>query len=80
MGGVDALVNVAGINFTDTLERTSLKDWNEVIAVNLTSAFLGVKEFVADLRAVAGSVVIVSSVLGVTGRRTMLPIRPRREA
>lgn len=68
MGGVDALVNVAGINFTTTVEKTSLEDWQRVLSVNLTSVFIGVKTLLADLRQSQGSIVIVSSVLGVAGR------------
>jgi NAD(P)-dependent dehydrogenase (short-subunit alcohol dehydrogenase family) len=68
MGGIDALVNVAGANFVAPLVGTTEEDWNRVIGVNLTGAALGVQCAFADLVASRGSVVNVSSVLGVAGR------------
>jgi 3-oxoacyl-[acyl-carrier protein] reductase len=39
-GAVDILVNNAGINRTRPFSELTLEDWNETIAINLTSAFL----------------------------------------
>ena len=39
-GGIDILVNNAGIIQYDTVERTSLKDWQRILAINLTGPFL----------------------------------------
>src|SRR6266702_1663067 len=41
VGRLDVLVNNAGILREATLAETTLDMWNEVIAVNLTGAFLG---------------------------------------
>jgi 3-oxoacyl-[acyl-carrier protein] reductase len=39
-GTVDILVNNAGISRTQPLDEIRKEDWDELIAVNLTSAFL----------------------------------------
>lgn len=38
-GAIDILVNNAGIGYTNPLSETSLTDWQQVININLTSAF-----------------------------------------
>lgn len=68
MGGIDALVNVAGIGFTAPMLETTDSDWNRVLGVNLMGAALGMRFAFADLIASRGSIVNVSSVLGVAGR------------
>jgi NAD(P)-dependent dehydrogenase (short-subunit alcohol dehydrogenase family) len=68
LGGVDAVVNVAGTNFVAPLVETTDDDWKRVLGVNLLGAALGVQCAYADLVASRGSVVNVSSVLGVAGR------------
>src|SRR5687767_3136853 len=40
MGRIDLLINNAGIGITATVMRTTLEDWNKVIAVNATGTFL----------------------------------------
>jgi 3-oxoacyl-[acyl-carrier protein] reductase len=59
MGGLNALVNNAGIfkdgmlvkpdKETGAVKRMSLKDWNAVIAVDLTGPFLCTREFSAKM-------------------------------
>ncbi len=39
-GRLDVLVNAAGIEIEETIEHTSLEDWNRVFAVNVTGMFL----------------------------------------
>ncbi len=39
-GGIDVLVNCAGIGAAGALDEMSIESWNQVIAVNLTGAFL----------------------------------------
>ncbi len=62
------LVNNAGIAKTKLLLDTSFRDWNEVIALNLTAPFLCTKEVLPYmLRAEYGRIINVSSIWGITG-------------
>lgn len=67
-GGFDALVYCAGTNPTAAIvQETTYHDWVETIAINLTGAFLCLKEAIPILRRrPAGSVVIVSSIFGLS--------------
>lgn len=65
-GGVDVLINNLGIaGPTAPIEETSLEDWHETIAVNLTSAFLAIRGAVPLMKQRGGgSIINVGSVLG----------------
>ncbi len=67
-GRLDILVNNAGIVRMAPLDETSLEAWNEVIDVNQTGVFLGVKHAVPAMRrAGGGSIVNISSIAGLVG-------------
>lgn len=70
-GGVDVVVNCAGLQILGTTEQTSLESWNEVIQVNVTGAFLISKFALPSMRRRGGgSIVNVSSIHArVTGQR-----------
>jgi NAD(P)-dependent dehydrogenase (short-subunit alcohol dehydrogenase family) len=64
-GGVDVLVNNAGIITYDLPHEVTLEDWNRVIAVNQTGTWLGMREVIPSmLRRGSGSIVNVSSIWG----------------
>jgi NAD(P)-dependent dehydrogenase (short-subunit alcohol dehydrogenase family) len=44
LGGLDSLVNAAGILRAAHTHQTSTEQWNQIIAVNLTGTFLVVRE------------------------------------
>ncbi len=68
LGPVEILVNNAGITRDDLLLRMSADQWDEVVRVNLRSAYLCTKAALRGmLRAKWGRVVCVSSVAGVAG-------------
>jgi NAD(P)-dependent dehydrogenase (short-subunit alcohol dehydrogenase family) len=71
-GPVGVLVSNAYTVDVAPAGETSLASWERQIAVTLTGTFLGVKALLPDLRANAGSVVVVSSVHALVG----LPGRP----
>ena len=50
MGGLDILVNAAGIEIEKTIEATSLDEWNRIFAVNVTGTFLACREALPLLR------------------------------
>ncbi|WP_104167268.1 glucose 1-dehydrogenase [Cryobacterium sp. N22] len=67
-GGLDVLVNNAGIVNFGPIEEYTLESWNTIIAVNLTGVFLGIKAAVPMIiRSKAGSIINVSSTAGLQG-------------
>lgn len=44
LGGIDVLVNAAGILRSAHTHQTTLDLWNQVIGVNLTGTFLMIRE------------------------------------
>lgn len=49
-GACDVLINNAGINNRKPIEEMSLDEWNEMIAVNLTGAFIMSRAFVPGMK------------------------------
>lgn len=69
-GSVDVLVNNAGAAHSAPLAKTSLEDWNRVLAVNATGTFLCTRAFLSGmLERNRGSIVNVASVAGLAGGR-----------
>ncbi|MGW4486270.1 SDR family NAD(P)-dependent oxidoreductase [Amycolatopsis sp. NPDC004368] len=58
LGGLDVLVNAAGILQAAHTHETSLEFWNRIVAVNLTGTFLVTREALPALIAAGKSVVI----------------------
>ena len=67
-GGVDVLVNNAGISYIGLLQDMSSEDWERMLHVNLTSVFNCCKLSIPYMvRQKQGKIVNVSSVWGVVG-------------
>mgnify|MGYP003310416140 CR=1 FL=1 len=67
-GGVDVLVNNAGITRDNLLMRLSEDDWDQVLAINLKGAFNTCKAASRQmLKQRGGRIVNVTSVVGLTG-------------
>ena len=67
-GRVDVLINNAGILRWERMLETSFESWNEVIAVNQTGVFLGMKAVAPQMiEQHSGSIVNISSVGGLRG-------------
>jgi 3-oxoacyl-[acyl-carrier protein] reductase len=68
LGGVDVLVNNAGLARDGLLLRLKPEDWDAVLAVNLTAAFHTTRAVLRTMvRRRSGSIVNVSSLAGVVG-------------
>ena len=68
MGGLDILVNTAGITRDGLLMRMKDEDWDDVVAVNLTAAFRLSRAAVKGMmRRRFGRIVNIGSVVGTTG-------------
>ena len=57
-GRLDVVINCAGILRISPLEETSEKDWNEVLQVNLTGAFLVTKAAFRAMREQGGGSIV----------------------
>lgn len=66
-GGVDVLVNNAGIAILATIENTSLEQWELINRVNSTSVFLGCKYGIAAMKERGGSIINMSSTAALVG-------------
>ncbi|NNG16025.1 MAG: glucose 1-dehydrogenase [Gemmatimonadales bacterium] len=63
-GGLDLLVNAAGILTTGTWETTGLDDWDRMLDINLRSVFDLTRRAIPQLKESRGAIVNVSSVTG----------------
>ena len=64
-GGLDVLVNNAGVGIVEPLPDVTLESWRKSMAVNADGVFLGTKHAMAAMRA-GGSIINISSILGIT--------------
>jgi 3-oxoacyl-[acyl-carrier protein] reductase len=68
LGGIDVVVNNAGITRDGLVMSMKLDDWDQVLATNLRSAFLCSKAALRPmLRQRKGRIINVTSVIGLTG-------------
>ena len=67
-GGIDILVNAAGIGRAARLEEIEEDEWQRVLTVNLTGAFNTVKAALPHLLVRPGTVVNVASSAGMRGQ------------
>ncbi len=64
MGGVDVLINAAGVIKSGSIESTSMDVWDQMMNINLRSVFHLMKLAAPHLERVRGNIVNVSSVTG----------------
>lgn len=68
LGPPSILVNNAGIGIPRSIEEVTEKDWNDTIAVNLTSAFLMIQAVLPGMRTLEwGRIISLSSVAAQLG-------------
>ncbi len=77
-GGLDVLVNSAGVGIAGTIADTSTKAWDLQQGVNLRGAFLVTREALPHLRTTKGYVVNLASIAGPCQRRGLPPTEHQR--
>lgn len=70
-GGLNIVVNNAGVALVGTAEDTTLEDWRALMAVNLDGVFLGTKHGIRAMKGGKGSIINLSSIEGLVGDPTL---------
>ena len=73
LGGLDVLCNVAGILAFEDFRRTTLEQWNRILAVNLTGTFLVCREALPHLLERGGNIVNTASTAALAGHPWTAP-------
>jgi NAD(P)-dependent dehydrogenase (short-subunit alcohol dehydrogenase family) len=66
-GGLHGLLNAAGVGVRNSIEDCTLAEYRQVNDVNSLGTFLGCKTAIAAMKQSGGSIVNISSVLGLRG-------------
>ena len=66
-GGLDVVVNNAGIGQSGSLEEMTVEEWQTVIDVNLSGVMYGSRTAMPHLREADGCIVNVASIFGLVG-------------
>jgi NAD(P)-dependent dehydrogenase (short-subunit alcohol dehydrogenase family) len=66
-GGVDAVVNNAGIAMMGDIESCTHEQWQRTLDVNLTAVMLGTRKAVARMKRCGGAIVNMASIEGLIG-------------
>lgn len=68
MGGLDILINNAGITRDNLLMRMKDEDWKKVLDINLTSCFKACRAAIKSMMSKRyGKIINIASIVGVTG-------------
>ncbi len=68
-GGLNILVNNAGIAIVGSVEDATLEDWQRTQNVNLDAVFMGTREAIRVMKSGSGSIINISSIEGIIGEQ-----------
>jgi len=71
LGGLDILVNAAGILFATSIEDSTEEIWNQTLDINLKGTFFCSKYAIPALRKSGGNIVNVASDAGLIGEKEL---------
>lgn len=66
-GGLDVLVNNAGVLFSASIEDTQLERWRWLMSINCDGVFLGARAAIRVMKGKGGSIINISSIAGLVG-------------
>ena len=66
-GGLDIMVNNAGIGMKGTVESTEESDWDRIMEVTLKGTYLGLKHAIPLLRETQGTAINICSIAALVG-------------
>lgn len=67
-GGIDILINNAGVSCTGLFQDITLEEWNNLMSVNLNGVFYATQEVLPEMISKkAGKIINISSVWGMVG-------------
>ena len=66
-GGIDVLVNNAGIGIHGDAERATLDEWRRTIAINLEAVFIGQREAIRIMKVRGGNIINIASIAANVG-------------
>ena len=67
LGGLDVLINIAGVSLDAPIEKLDEAIWDETLDVNLKGTFFCVRTALPALRKNGGAIVNMASVAGLQG-------------
>ena len=67
LGGLDVLINNAGITLDNLSIRLTEENWKKVLDINLTSTFLMCKHAIKKMLKKSGKIINITSIVGHTG-------------